>query len=163
MIALWTKGFSEEMKKHVPLSCAGISYHAEVNEGEDHGETIRELYKAAGTYKIVSCIAGGEAGVDAADVLSERLMVRTNGASGVFANRRDKKVQQELIRDFGLRSVRQAAGKTFSDVEEFLRKERCVHVVDSLGVDHEYLIRIIRFLQLSGCPQAYGFCGVRWG
>eukprot|EP00804_Cyclotella_cryptica_P013837 CCRYP_018173-RA/>CCRYP_018173-RA protein AED:0.09 eAED:0.09 QI:1797/1/1/1/0.87/0.66/9/457/484 len=138
VIALWTKGFSEEMKKHIPLSCAGISYFAEVTEGEDHGETIRELYKAAGTYKIVSCIAGGEAGVDAADVLSERLMVRTNGAGGVFANRRDKKVQQELIRDAGLRSVRQAAGKKFSDVEEFLRKESYPVVLkptDSAGSD----------------------------
>jgi hypothetical protein len=114
------------MKKHVPLSCTGLEYYAEVTEGEDHGETIRLLYKAAGTFKIVSCIAGGEAGVDSADVLSERLMVRTNGAG---ANRRDKKVQQELVRDAGLRSVRQAAGKQFSDVEEFLRKERYLLVI----------------------------------
>ena len=138
VIALWTKGFSEEMKKHVPLSCLGIKYFAEVTEGDDHGETVRELYKTAGQFKIVSCIAGGEAGVDSADILSERLMVRTNGAGGIFANRRDKKVQQDLVKGAGLRSVRQAAGKQFSDVEEFLRKESYPVVLkptDSAGSD----------------------------
>jgi hypothetical protein len=139
VIALWTLGFNEDMKKHVPLSCTGIQYFAEVTESEDHGETVRELYKAAGQYKIVSCIAGGEAGVDSADILSERLLVRSNGAGGVFANRRDKKVQQELVRDAGLRSVRQAAGKELgTDVEEFLRKESYPVVLkptDSAGSD----------------------------
>lgn len=83
-------------------------------------------------------ICGGEAGVDAADILSERLMVRTNGAQGVFANRRDKKVQQELIKAAGLRSVRQAAGKQFSDVESFLKNEQYPVVLkptDSAGSD----------------------------
>ena len=123
VIALWTKGFSEEMKKHVPLSCGTMHYHEEVTEGDNVGETTQLLYKAAGKLRIVACICGGEAGVDAADLLSERLMVRTNGAQGPFANRRDKKVQQELIKAAGIRSVRQAAGKKFSDVEDFLRKE----------------------------------------
>jgi biotin carboxylase len=64
---------------------------------------------------------GGEAGVDLADALSEFLKVRTNGTT--IPNRRDKKVQQEIIRKHGLRSVRQAGGKKFSDVEEFLKTE----------------------------------------
>ena len=138
IITLWTQGFSEEMKKHVPLSCAGISYFAEVTEAEDHGETVKLLYKAAGQYKIVSCFAGGEAGVDSADILSERLMVRSNGADGVFANRRDKKVQQELVRAAGHRAVRQAGGSKFSEVEEFLRTEEFPVVLkptDSAGSD----------------------------
>ncbi len=115
-----------------------MSYHAEVTEGDNPGETQRELYKAAGTLRIVACIAGGEAGVDTADVMSERLLVRTNGAKGVFANRRDKKVQQELVKAAGLRSIRQAAGKTFADVEDFLRKESYPLVLkptDSAGTD----------------------------
>ena len=123
VIALWTKGFSEEMKKHVPLSCGTMKYHEEVTEGDNVGETTQLLYKAAGKLRIVACICGGEAGVDAADIISERLMVRTNGAQGPFANRRDKKIQQELIKAAGMRSVRQAAGNKFSDVEDFLRKE----------------------------------------
>jgi len=138
VIALWTKGFSDEMKKHVPLSCGTMKYHAEVAEGDNIGETTKLLYKAAGQLRIVSCICGGEAGVDAADVLSERLMVRTNGAQGPFANRRDKKVQQELIKAAGMRSIRQAAGKQFSDVEAFLRSEHYPVVLkptDSAGTD----------------------------
>jgi biotin carboxylase len=64
---------------------------------------------------------GGEAGVDLADALSEHMKIRTNGTN--IANRRDKKVQQEIIRKHGLRSVRQAGGDKFSDVEEFLKTE----------------------------------------
>lgn len=138
MIALWTNGFSEEMKKHVPLSAGTMSYHKEVTEGGDLGETTRELYKAAGKLRIVACICGGEAGVDKADILSERLLVRTNGAQGVFANRRDKKVQQELIKAAGIRSVRQAAGNKLSDVESFLKSEQYPVVLkptDSAGTD----------------------------
>ena len=138
VIALWTKGFSEEMKTHVPISCGKMNYHDEVTEGDDMGETTRDLYKAAGKLRIVACICGGEAGVDMADLLSERLMVRTNGTAGAFANRRDKKVQQELIKAAGIRSVRQAAGKKFSDVEAFLKSEEYPVVLkptDSAGSD----------------------------
>eukprot|EP00985_Skeletonema_marinoi_P033822 scaffold42277_cov153-Skeletonema_marinoi.AAC.1 len=139
VIVLWTRGFSEEMKKHVPLSCGKMNYFAEVDEADDVGETTRQLYKAAGTLRIVACIAGGEAGVDAADVLSERLLVRTNGAQGVFANRRDKKVQQELLKAAGMRSVRQAAGTEWNDtVESFLKNETYPVVLkptDSAGSD----------------------------
>ena len=49
------------------------------------------------------------------------MKVRTNGTN--VANRRDKKVQQGLIRKHGLRSVRQAGGAEFSDVVEFLNTE----------------------------------------
>lgn len=138
VIALWTRGFSEEMKMHVPVSCGTITYHKEVTEGDNIGETTRELYSAAGQLRIVACICGGEAGVDAADLISERLMVRTNGTQGMFAKRRDKKVQQELIKAAGLRSVRQAAGNKFSDVEAFLRSEHYPVVLkptDSAGTD----------------------------
>ena len=139
VIALWTKGFSEEMKKHVPLSAGSMDYFAEVDEADDAGETTRALYKAAGAFRIVACIAGGEAGVDAADILSERLLVRTNGAQGAFANRRDKKVQQELLKAAGMRSVRQAAGKEWNEsVETFLRNETYPVVLkptDSAGTD----------------------------
>lgn len=138
VIALWTKGFSEEMKKHVPLSCGTMNYFEEVAEGDNMGETTRDLYKAAGALRIVACLCGGEAGVDAADAISERLMVRTNGTKGAFAFRRDKKVQQELIKAAGIRSIRQAAGKQLSDVETFLKTETFPVVLkptDSAGTD----------------------------
>ncbi|KAL7526907.1 hypothetical protein ACHAWF_001964, partial [Thalassiosira exigua] len=59
----------------------------------------RSREDAAKYYEIVGCLAGGEAGVDMADVLSERLGVMSNGAKGDFANRRDKKVQVSRERE----------------------------------------------------------------
>lgn len=67
------------------------------------------------------------------------MLVRTNGAQGVFANRRDKKVQQELLKAAGMRSVRQAAGTEWNDtVESFLKNETYPVVLkptDSAGSD----------------------------
>jgi len=136
VIALWTKGFAPEMKTHVPLSCGPLNYFAEVEEAESLDETVDLVYSAVGQLHIVACIAGGEAGVDLADALSERLNVRTNGTS--IPNRRDKKLQQELIRKYGLRSVRQAGGSDFDEVEDFLKKELYPVVlkpVESAGSD----------------------------
>ena len=136
VIALWTKGFAPEMKLHVPLSCGEMNYFAEVEEADTLGETVKVALKAAGQLRVVACIAGGEAGVDLADALSERLELRTNGTD--IPNRRDKKLQQELIKKHGLRSVRQAGGDKFSDVEGFLRTEQYPVVlkpVESAGSD----------------------------
>ena len=47
-------------------------------------------------------------------------------------------MQQELVRDAGLRAVRQACGEKFSEVEEFLRTEEYPVVLkptDSAGSD----------------------------
>ena len=136
IICLWTKGFSEEMKQHVPLSCEGLEYFAQVTEAETLADTVKVVYQAAGQLRVVACLAGGEAGVDLADALSERLNVRTNGTD--IPNRRDKKLQQELIKKHGLRSVRQAGGDTFEQVESFLLSEPypvVVKPVDSAGSD----------------------------
>lgn len=135
-IALWTLGFSEEMKKHVPMSVGTVKYMAEIDQCEDLGDTAKAIYKAAGTLRVVACIAGGEAGVDLADALSERLKLRTNGTR--IPNKRDKKIQQELIAKAGLRSVRQACGDKFEDVEHFLKTEPYPVVlkpVESAGSD----------------------------
>jgi len=135
-IALWTRGFAPEMKTHVPISCGTLNYWDEIEEAESLDETMKVVYKAAGQLRVVACIAGGEAGVDLADVLSEKMNVRTNGTS--IPNRRDKKLQQELIKKHGLRSTRQAAGAKFSEVESFLRTEPYPVVlkpVESAGSD----------------------------
>jgi biotin carboxylase len=136
VIALWTKGFAPEMKTHVPLSCGTMNYFKEVEEAKSLAETVTAVYKAAGQLRVVACIAGGEAGLDLADKLSERLTVRTNGTA--IPNRRDKKLQQELIKMHGLRSVRQAGGSSFSDVQAFLTKEHYPVVlkpIESAGSD----------------------------
>jgi biotin carboxylase len=136
VIALWTKGFSAEMKTHVPLSVGRIEYMREVDEADSLEETSGAVYKAAGEYRVVACLAGGEAGVDLADALSEKMGLRTNGTR--IPNKRDKKLQQELIKKQGLRSVRQACGAAFSEVEPFLKKESYPVVlkpVESAGSD----------------------------
>jgi biotin carboxylase len=136
VIALWTKGFSDEMKKHVPLSVGKLNYYKEVTQAETLPETITLLQKASDKLRIVACIPGGEAGVDFADALSEALKVRTNGTA--IPNRRDKKVQQELIKKSGLRSVRQVGGAKFEEVVDFLKKEPYPVVlkpVESAGSD----------------------------
>lgn len=124
LIALWTYGFSQDMRKHVPLSVGQLHYMAEVEEDEngDLQETSNRVFKAAGVLRVVAVICGGEAGVDLTDALSEKLKLRTNGTH--IPNKRDKMIQQELIRKRGLRSVRGASGRTFSDVEAFLRREK---------------------------------------
>lgn len=135
-IALWTRGFAPEMKTHVPISCGMLNYFDEIDEGESLDDTMKIVYKAAGQLRVVACIAGGEAGVDLADILSEKMNLRTNGTS--IPNRRDKKIQQELIKSHGLRSVRQAGGTKFSEVEKFLRTEPYPVVlkpVESAGSD----------------------------
>jgi len=136
VVVLWTRGFSPEMKKHVPLSCGTLNYLAEVDEAETLALTSQAVYEAAGALRVVACLAGGEAGVDLADALSEHMKVRSNGTS--IPNRRDKKVQQEIIRQHGLRSVRQAGGKEFTEVKDFLQTEPYPVVlkpVESAGSD----------------------------
>jgi biotin carboxylase len=136
IMALWTAGFAPEMKTHVPASVGEIKYHAEVDEAETLEATAEAIRKAAGSLRVVTCIAGGEAGVDLADALSEFLKVRTNGTR--IPNKRDKKLQQELIMKAGLRSVRQAGSATFADVEPFLNRESYPVVlkpVESAGSD----------------------------
>lgn len=136
-MCLWTFGFAEEMKLHVPLICAGLEYYAEVTEIEnDVDGTIALLRKSAGDLTIVACIAGGEAGVDFADVVSKKMGLLTNGTQ--IANRCDKKLQQELIAATGLRSVRQAGGDKFEDVEAFFKTESYPLVIkptESAGSD----------------------------
>jgi len=124
VIALWTQGLVPEMKLHVPLSVGGpeqFKYYAQVTQLDGIEDTIAAVKKAAGTFNVVACFAGGESGVDYADVLSEAMKLRTNGTE--IPNRRDKKIQQELIRQSGLRSVRQAGGTKFEEVKEFLERE----------------------------------------
>jgi predicted ATP-grasp superfamily ATP-dependent carboligase len=135
VIAVWDRDLSEETKAHVPLCARSLRYHGEVDEMATIRETAGAVRAAAGELELVACICGAEAGVYLADALSEELGVRTNGVS---AGRRDKKVQQELVRAAGLRSVRQAGGKEWSDVRDFIESEEMPVVVkptESAGSD----------------------------
>ena len=139
LICLWNNGFSEVMKAHVPISCQGkLKYSVEINEGATIKETAATVKDICikNEWSLEACVCGGEAGVDLADGLSEELDLLSNGTA--IENRRDKKVQQELIKDAGLRSVRQKAGKCLEDVKEFLKTEEypvVIKPVDSAGSD----------------------------
>lgn len=139
IICLWSKGFSAHMKTHVPDSCKGkLSYAAEVTQAgslKGTADLMRDIAES-NKWNLVACVCGGEAGVDLADALSEELGLITNGTH--IPNRRDKKVQQELIGEAGLRSVRQGGGTKFSEAEPFLKTERyplIVKPLDSAGSD----------------------------
>jgi hypothetical protein len=124
IMAVWSKGFSMEMRQHIPRSCGPLNYIAQVEQMETIEETAKACHAAAGQeFKLHACLAGGEAGVDCADALSEYLGLISNGTKGDFKCRRDKKIQQELISQQGLRSVRQAGGHKFEDIEAFLKTE----------------------------------------
>jgi hypothetical protein len=122
IVALWTIGFAEEMKTHIPKSCGKMEYFGQIDQQPNsHSDTLSELLQVADGRTIYGCVAGGEAGVDYADVFSEYLekeriksgtsndKILSNGTS--IPNRRDKYIQQELCKQAGLRSVRQ--GKIF--------------------------------------------------
>jgi biotin carboxylase len=121
LIAVWTVGFAEVMKTHVPKACGRMDYFAEIEQAETLEESKKRLLEAAKGHDIFCCFAGGEAGVDFADAFSEYLGVVSNGTE--IPNRRDKYVQQELIRKAGLRAVRQAGGTRLEEVEAFLKTE----------------------------------------
>jgi len=130
IVAFWINGFAEEMKTHVPLSCAKeLRYVCEIEEQETLELTLEEIHQQAfsANLEIIACLAGGEAGVNVADVVSEAMGLLSNGtlygANGEILNRRDKKIQQELLRSVGMRSVRQAGSDKFEEVEEFLKTE----------------------------------------
>jgi len=135
LIAVWDRDLPEDMKSHVPFCARKLSYYAEVDEKSSVQETAAAVRAAAEGLTIVACIVGSEYGVTLADALSTELELRTNGNS---AGRRDKKVQQELVREAGLRSVRQAGGMQWSDVKAFVEEEPMPVVlkpVESAGSD----------------------------
>ena len=100
-----------------------MQYYAVVDQdvGMSVQQVAQEVQEACDPFELVSVLAGGDRGVDFADALSETLGLMTNGT--YIPNRRDKKIQQELAKAAGLRSVRQAGGTEFHQVEAFLRKE----------------------------------------
>lgn len=135
VIAVWDKEISEDAKLHVPKCVHSFEYHAEVQEKATLQETAAAVRAASSGFELLACIVGAEVGVALADALSLELGLRSNG---ICAARRDKKVQQELVRDAGLRSVRQAGGKTWSDVKAFVESESMPVVVkptESAGSD----------------------------
>lgn len=156
IIAVWSKTTPDEVKTHRPQSCERLQYAAEITEAATTAMTaeaaqaiaLAGMAPKAAVFvsledvaegepgKIVACIVGAENGVQLADALSEYMKLHTNGTQ--IPERRDKKIQQELVKATGLRSVRQAGGTTLAEIEEFLKTEHypvVVKPVNSAGAD----------------------------
>merc|ERR1719379_1559319 len=113
------------MRTHVPEDARGFEFFKEVDELPTIMETAAAVRSACANMQLLAVIVGCETGVTLADHLSEELGLRTNGTS---IQRRNKCVQQDLVRSAGLRAVRQACGTKWSDVESFVASE-CMPVV----------------------------------
>lgn len=136
MIKVWTSDCSLEFKEHIPKCAQNLEWLGEVTEQPELAQTVAAVRSVAGKYELIACVVGGESGVTLADALSEALGLRTNGTE--LASRRDKSVQQKLVKAAGLRSTREASGTTLEEVREFLNSEPMpciVKPVESCGSD----------------------------
>lgn len=137
VIAVWCAELTEDFRCHVPECCRNIKYHREIDEMDTVEATAEAVRQAAGEQPIAACIVGGESGVTLADKLSLQLGVRSNGLlpSG---DRRNKSVQQKAVKAAGMRAVREALGREWSEVECFVDSESLPLVlkpVESCGSD----------------------------
>jgi biotin carboxylase len=137
IIAAWCEEITEDMRCHVPDAAKSLRYLAHVEEKRTIQESAAAVRAAAGGRTIVACIVGAESGVTFADKLSLELGVRSNG---IFAggDRRNKSVQQKAVKAAGLRAVREALGKTWEEVSDFVEREPLpivVKPVESCGSD----------------------------
>ncbi len=53
LVAIWTIGFSAEMKTHVPAACGRMDYFAEIEQGETLEATKACIEEAAKGHKIL--------------------------------------------------------------------------------------------------------------
>jgi biotin carboxylase len=142
VVAVWCSEVGD-LRAHVP-EAAKVPFLAEVDEASSLEETAQLLQKACHGVKLEAVMVGGESGVTLADSLSEFLGLRTNGTQ--FGARRNKSVQQKLVRQSGLRAVREVCTTQWKDVEAFLENEPLpvvVKPVESAGSDGVKLCRSV--------------------
>jgi len=139
LICLWTSWFCDTMKAHCPKSADGLHWDLVLDEQETIEATANLVLQQAAAHglDVVSLVCGGEAGVDLADALSEYMGFLSNGTD--IPNRRDKKVQQDLVKAKGMRSIREVCGSSWTkEVEDFLLNETypvIIKPLDSAGSD----------------------------
>lgn len=145
VMALWTNecGGNEE---HVPAEVKAwrksIGYLAEVYEPEGGTEAIAAaVKKACGTKTLSTIICGGESGVKVCDALCVYLNFRGNSIANGMENRRDKQIQQDNLRNSGIRAVKGLAStewegpvETFVDSQTFPVVVKPVESAGSEGV-----------------------------
>lgn len=132
-LAVYSRELTPEIRKMVPVK---VQYLAEIEERNTIEETAAALKDACSGKELVAIIVGAESGVTVADALSEELQLRTNGTA--LGARRNKGIQQKLVKAAGLRAVREMCGTSWTDVEQFARSEPMpivVKPVESAGSD----------------------------
>ena len=145
VIAVWTDECGE-LEDHIAHEVADIKdlYVAEFRYPSADATNLVELSdvlhgaaaKANATFKHV--IAGGESGVKVAENMADLLGLRGNSTADGFGNRRDKKFQQEKVKESGLRSVRGLQATEWTpEVEAFCAREMplIIKPVESCGSD----------------------------
>jgi len=141
VVAVYSMELTAEIRAMVPVK---VDYLAEIEEHTTVKETAYALTQACGSAELVAVVVGAESGVTVADALSEELGLRTNGTA--LGARRNKSVQQKLVKASGLRAVREACGRTWSDVKDFVLSETLpvvVKPVESAGSDGVKLCRSV--------------------
>lgn len=102
-------------------------------------------------FDIIAVIPGAETGVELADQLSWKMGLRSNGVEKSLA-RRNKYHMGELVRQAGVRAVKQAVCTTIEQVDEFLKTlvpkggslnnlQCVVKPVQSAGTDDVFLCK----------------------
>jgi len=135
VVALWTADISAEYRKHVPQAAVGLRYMAQVEELGTVEQTAEAVRHACRGCELLAVIIGAETGVTLGDAVSEELGLMTNGTA---TKRRNKNVQQQLVKARGLRAVREACGTRWEDVEAFVMSESMpvvVKPVEAAGSD----------------------------
>jgi len=135
VVALWTADLSADMKTHRPESAKEVQYAKEVDELQTLKQTADAVKRACKGFELVAVIIGCETGVTLGDALSEELGLTSNGT---VHHRRNKNVQQQLVKSCGLRAVREACGSRWEDVQGFVVSETMpvvVKPVEAAGSD----------------------------
>ena len=146
VVALWTHecaGLEDHVNANTKKWIASKGYLAEVKEEEGSlKKTAEALIAACKGKPPLAVLCGGESGVKLCDQLTEYMKLRGNGtAGGKWDNRRDKMVQQNALRDTGVRAVRGLDGvvwegpiASFVDTESFPVVVKPVESAGSEGV-----------------------------
>jgi biotin carboxylase len=136
VIALWTH---ESGTRHhdYPEGLDSSQLLAELEEVATLQATGEELRQVLGRNTLAAVICGGDSGVKLADELSEVMDLRGNEPLR-DGHRRDKLLQQKLVKAAGLRSARTVSGTQWEQVAAFAETEQYPVVlkpIESAGAD----------------------------
>jgi hypothetical protein len=148
------------------LSYSFAATHVFKEDEESPLEALVERIRASIDLPITAVFAGAETGVILADMLSERLALRTNGTK-LSEARRDKYVMGETIRRAGIRAVKQLVTAEIEEVRSYILEwnpqpfEVIVKPCNSAGSDSVTLCRSMEdvekaFLAIIGRPNGLG-------